>query len=163
MNVVLRAATIEDLEIIERWDTDPDVDSSGGDDDSYDWGLELCRQVAWREFLIAEVNSVPIGMVVLINALEEESHYWGSDAPADAWAIDIWIGESVNRSLGYGTQMMRLALDRCFGARGAGSVVIDPLETNLRAIEFYRRLGFEEVGPRRFGNDDCLVMSIDRL
>jgi aminoglycoside 6'-N-acetyltransferase len=58
--------------------------------------------------------------------------------------------------------MMQQALQRCFVDHGASSVLIDPLQTNHRAIKFYRRVGFRDVGPRRFENDDCLVMSITR-
>ena len=160
MSVTLRALTIEDSYLLKNWDLDEDVGYSGGDDDSYDWDYELPRNVDWREFLIAEVDAVPIGMIVLIDALREESHYWGQDAPVDSWAIDIWIGGQEHRSKGYGASMMKQALQRCFADHGASSVLIDPLQTNHRAIEFYRRVGFKEVGPRRFGSDDCLVMSI---
>jgi aminoglycoside 6'-N-acetyltransferase len=58
--------------------------------------------------------------------------------------------------------MMEEAFKLCFLKHGASSIVIDPLQSNQRAIAFYRRLGFKEVGPRRFGDDDCLVMSIGR-
>ena len=162
MSVVLRAATSSDSCQLKNWDLDEAVGYSGGDDDSYDWDYELPRNVDWREFLIAEVDAVPIGMIVLIHVLREESHYWGQDAPDDAWAIDIWIGDQKHRSKGYGTSMMQQALRKCFVNHGASSVLIDPLQTNHRAIKFYRRVGFRDVGPRRFENDDCLVMSITR-
>lgn len=160
MSIRLRPATIEDSPILKTWDFDADVGSSGGEDDNYDWDYELPRLVSWREFLIAEVDSCPIGMDVLIDALREESHYWGEDAPEDSWALDIWIGSEIHRSKGFGTQMMKKSLTRCFETHSASCVLIDPLQSNKRAIEFYRRLGFIDVGPRRFGNDDCLVMSI---
>jgi aminoglycoside 6'-N-acetyltransferase len=162
MSVVLRVATINDSCLLRKWDSDESVGYSGGEDDNYDWDYELPRIVTWREFLIAEVDSVPIGMVVLIDALREESHYWGHDLPRDAWAIDIWIGDQMNRSKGHGTLMMKQALQRCFAEYRASVVLIDPLRTNHRAIDFYRRVGFKEVGVRRFGSDDCLVMSITR-
>ena len=42
------------------------------------------------------------------------------------------------------------------------AVLIDPLERNVDARRFYRRMGFVDVGPRRFGSDDCMVMCIAR-
>jgi aminoglycoside 6'-N-acetyltransferase len=162
MSVILRAATIDDSYLLKNWDLDEAVEYSGGDDDSYDWDYELPGNVDWREFLIAEVDAVPIGMIVLIDALREESHYWGQDVPADSWAIDIWIGDQEHRSKGYGALMMQQALQRCFVNHGASLVLIDPLQSNHRAIKFYRRIGFTDVGPRRFENDDCLVMSMTR-
>jgi aminoglycoside 6'-N-acetyltransferase len=162
MSVILRAATIDDSYLLKNWDLDEAVEYSGGDDDSYDWDYELPRNVDWREFLIAEVDAVPIGMIVLIDALREESHYWGQDVPADSWAIDIWIGDQEHRSKGYGALMMQQALQRCFVNHGASLVLIDPLQSNHRAIKFYRRVGFTDVGPRQFENDDCLVMSMTR-
>jgi aminoglycoside 6'-N-acetyltransferase len=58
--------------------------------------------------------------------------------------------------------MMEEAFKLCFAKHGASSIVIDPLQSNERAITFYRRLGFTEVGPRRFGDDECLVMSFTK-
>lgn len=55
-----------------------------------------------------------------------------------------------------------LALDRCFRVPDVTAVVIDPLASNLAARRFYERLGFEEVGPRRFGEDDCVVYRMNR-
>ena len=58
--------------------------------------------------------------------------------------------------------MMTQAIERCFAAREVTAILIDPLATNTDAQRFYRRLGFEEVGPRRFGEDDCTVMRLAR-
>ena len=162
MAIALRGATADDVPTLKTWDLDEAVGYSGGEDDNYDWDYEIPRSVNWREFLIAEVDSVPIGMVVIIDALQEESHYWGDNAPQNSWAIDIWIGVEEFRSKGFGTEMMKKALERCFDNHDASCVLIDPLQSNHRAIAFYRRLGFREVEPRRFGNDDCLVMFIGR-
>jgi aminoglycoside 6'-N-acetyltransferase len=154
---------LDDVELLERWDDDPDVAASGGDDDWYDWPAELERgELPWREFLIAQEDGRPIGFVQLIDAAEEESHYWGNDVPAGAWAIDIWIGAPGDRGRGLGAEMMRLALARCFDTHGASEVLIDPLASNDRAIRFYERLGFEFVAARAFGGDDCRVYRYPR-
>ena len=52
--------------------------------------------------------------IQIIDPALEESHYWG-DVPENLRAIDIWIGEETDLGKGYGTQMMQLALARCFG------------------------------------------------
>jgi aminoglycoside 6'-N-acetyltransferase len=156
--IELRPVRLDDVEFLERWDEDPDVAASGGDDDWWDWPLELSRgELPWREMLIAEEDGRRVGFVQLIDAAEEESHYWGDDVPAGAWAIDIWIGTAGDRGRGLGTEMMRLALARCFDGHGASEVLIDPLASNGRAIRFYERLGFEFVEERDFGGDHCLV------
>ena len=49
-----------------------------------------------------------------------------------------------------------------FEQHGAEMVVIDPAVDNRRAIAFYERLGFERVGIREFGDDECLVMRLLR-
>ena len=158
--VTLRTAVASDVPVLMRWDEDPDVASSGGDDDDFDWAAEVPRDVDWREILIAEADGEAVGVLMLIDAAREETHYWGDVTDAGAWAIDIWIGEERHRSRGLGRQMMEGALARCFGEHGAPVVLIDPLESNTRAIRFYERMGFGHVGPRTFGGDRCRVMRI---
>lgn len=158
--VTLRRAVPADVALLEQWDADPDVASSGGDDDEFDWVTEVPRDVEWREILIGEAGGEPVGVVVLIDAAREETHYWGEVTDHGAWAIDIWIGEERHRSRGLGRQMMEGALARCFGEHAAPVVLIDPLESNTRAIRFYERLGFEHIGLRTFGEDRCAVMRI---
>jgi aminoglycoside 6'-N-acetyltransferase len=157
----LRKATPADLNLLRHWDTKAHVIAATGEDEPYDWASELPRDVPWREFLIAELDGVAIGIVQIIDPANEETHYWG-DIEKDLRAIDIWIGEESDLGRGYGTQMMGLALDRCFAEPAVKSVLIDPLASNVRAHRFYERLGFVAVERRTFGSDDCIVYRLAR-
>ena len=157
----LRLATPDDLALLQSWDRQPHVVAATGSDGVFDWKGELPHHVPWREFLIAEVDGRPIGMMQIIDAAEEETHYWGEAEP-NLRAIDIWIGEPGDLGKGYGTQMMRLALERCFADPKVTAVLIDPLASNTAAHRFYERLGFRAVERRTFGADDCIVYRLER-
>lgn len=58
--------------------------------------------------------------------------------------------------------MMRLAVANAFADPKIEAIIIDPLESNRRAIKFYERQGFSVVERRRFGDNDCPVMRFDR-
>lgn len=156
----LRFATSADLDLLQHWDEQPHVIASDPNDD-WHWDVELERAPDWREFLIAEMAGRPIGFMQIIDPAREDSHYWG-DVPANLRAIDIWIGEEIDLGKGYGTQMMRLAIARCFANPAVTAILIDPLANNTRAHRFYERLGFQFLEHRRFGDDDCLVYCLSR-
>lgn len=159
-NIQLRPAGIQDLALLQHWDTQPHVWDSDPDD-AWNWPEELNYYPEWREQLIAELDGRPIGFIQIIDPLLEESHYWG-DVPANLRAIDIWIGEVEELNKGYGTEMMSQALDRCFSHPEVTAVLIDPLAYNTAAIRFYERMGFEFVEARTFDEDDCLVYRMRR-
>jgi aminoglycoside 6'-N-acetyltransferase len=156
----LRTATLADAELLRHWDEQPHVIASDPNDE-WNWETELGRFPAWREQLIAEIDGRPLGFVQIIDAAHEESHYWG-DVPEGIRAIDIWIGEESDLGQGYGTEMMRLAITRCFAAPKVTAILIDPLASNTRAHRFYERLGFRFVERRHFGEDDCFVYRLGR-
>jgi aminoglycoside 6'-N-acetyltransferase len=160
MMLNLRSATSADLDLLQQWDEQPHVIDSDPNDD-WHWKIELDRTPEWREQLIAELDGRPIGYIQIIDPAPEESHYWG-DVPMNLRAIDIWIGEETDLGKGYGTQMMELALARCFADPLVTAVLIDPLVNNTRAHRFYQRLGFQVVDRRQFGEDDCLVHCLNR-
>ncbi len=159
--ILLRHAMPADLSVLRRWDEEPHVVASDPNDE-WNWETELTRSPDWREQLIAELDGRPIGFVQIIDPAREETRYWGDEVPAGLRAIDIWIGEADMLGKGHGTIMMNLALARCFADPTVTAVLIDPLANNVRALRFYERLGFRKVGPRRFGEDDCLVYRMDR-
>lgn len=158
--ILLRTATPNDLELLQHWDQQPHVIASDPDDD-WQWETELNRRPPWREQLIAELQSRPIGFIQIIDPALEESHYWG-DVASGLRAIDIWIGEANDLGKGFGTEMMRLALARCFSAPEVHAVIVDPLNTNTRAHRFHERLGFQRTDRRNLGGSDCLVFRLNR-
>lgn len=168
MAVSLRPARLADAALLEAWDLEPHVIACTTDDpnatvafDGMDWAEELRRPTPHFQHLIAEAEGRPIGAMLIIDPHLEPTHYWG-DIEAGLRAIDIWIGppEALNR--GFGSEMMRQALARCFADPAVTAIVIDPLNSNVAAHRFYRRLGFEAVGRRMFGDDDCLVHRLSR-
>jgi len=157
----MRLAEPSDLAILRHWDTQPHVVANMGADDAEDWETELGRRPDWREWWIAEADDRPIGIVQIIDPAGEETRYWG-DIAVGFRAIDIWIGEAAYVGRGFGTRMMRFALDRCFADPSVTAVLIDPMAANVRGRRFYERLGFRFVERRTFGDDDCAVYRLDR-
>src|SRR5690606_1270388 len=149
-----------DLELLNRWDEQPHVIDADPNDD-WGWAAELARDPEWREFLIAELDGRPIGFVQSIDPYLEDTHYWG-DCPQNLRALDIWIGDAADLGQGHGTEMMRLALERCFAEPTVDAVLLDPLVSNVRAQRFYERLGFAFVEHRHFGDDHCAVYRLER-
>lgn len=158
--VFLRPAGQQDVVLLNHWDTLEHVVESDPNDD-WNWEVELGRDLFWREQLLAEVDGKAIGFIQIIDPYFEETHYWGP-VSQNIRAIDIWIGEKEYLGKGYGTQMMTIAIARCFASPAVSSILIDPLANNTRAHRFYERLGFQFVERRRFGEDDCFVYELTR-
>lgn len=156
----LRQATIDDVTILKHWDNQQHVIDSDPDDD-WNWEFELTRTPDWREQLIAELDGRPIGFVQIINPAQEDTHYWGGISEGFR-AIDIWIGSESDLGKGYGTEIMQQSLARCFSNQEVTSVLIDPLVSNLRAINFYEQMGFEYMEDRRFADSNCKVYCFRR-
>lgn len=166
--VLLRPAMPSDAPTLKEWDREPHVIRCTTDDsdatvarDAGDWEAELAASTPHWEHLIAEADGRPVGALLIIDPLLEPTHYWGKVEP-NLRALDIWIGPAEALGRGYGTAMMTQALARCFADPAVRAVVIDPLASNTDAHRFYQRLGFHVVGPRTFGEDDCLIHRLDR-
>ncbi len=157
----LRNATTQDILLLKHWDTKAHVMAASGEGDSFDWENEIPRKVSWRRILMAENEEGVIGVIIIIDPKEEETHYWGN-IESDLLALDIWIGEEEHLHKGYGTQMMNLALDECFQNPHVRAVLVDPLVSNTKALKFYERLGFTRVDRRMFGSDDCFVYRLEK-
>lgn len=166
--VRLRPAVAGDAVLLRAWDAQPHVirattdrhDAERAFADS-DWDEELAAQSDVFRYFIAELDGRPIGAMLVIDPAREPSHYWGVIEP-DLRAIDIWIGEPDALGQGHGSDMMAQMIEACFAEPEVGAIVIDPLASNARAHRFYQRLGFEVVGRRLFGEDDCLVHRLVR-
>ena len=139
----------------------PHVFPSLGTDQPWDWPREV--EASWQEVWIIDLSATtkPIGVVVVLDAATDPSGYWGEVSPGTC-AIDIWISDASQLRKGYGTVMMKHAIDRCFHVHNAHTILIDPLAENDGAISFYQHLGFEVIGPRTFGADECIVLRLRR-
>jgi aminoglycoside 6'-N-acetyltransferase len=157
--IVLRAATQQDVPLLEMWDEDPVVAASDPNDD-WDWAQDTLVAEG-LENLIAEWNGRAIGFVQITDLVCDASRYWGPAQPGYK-AIDIWIGEANMRGRGHGRTMMHLALERCFADPSIHTVLIDPIETNQEASVFYQKLGFTFLERRVFGRDTCAVHQLTR-
>jgi aminoglycoside 6'-N-acetyltransferase len=158
--IKLRPATIDDLEVLRYWDTKQHVIDCDPDDD-WNWEVELTRNPEWREQLMAELNKKPLGFIQIIDPYLEETHYWG-EIERNKRAIDIWIGEEENLNKGYGSQMMKLTIERCFENPKVDGILIDPLKSNIKAHRFYERLGFVFIEERSFDETICYVYELKR-
>lgn len=158
--ITLRHATPADLALLRHWDEQEHVIDSDPNDD-WNWETELQKTPDWREFLIAEADERSIGFVQIIDPELEETHYWGN-VPSGLRALDIWIGEKDDLGKGYGTVMMRLAIERCFKSPEVTAILIDPLISNTDAHRFYERMGFVFLREERFGEDECKVYELSR-
>lgn len=159
-SVALRPASISDLDTLRRWDEQPHVIAADPNDD-WNWETELARRPTWREHLVAMLDERPIGFVQIIDPAAEESNYWETDEPG-LRAVDIWIGEPDCLGRGFGTEIMRQVIARCFSDSDVHTILLDPLASNTDAHRFYRRLGFAAQERRCFGEDDCLVFRLKR-
>jgi aminoglycoside 6'-N-acetyltransferase len=160
-DVRLRTSTLADLNLLKAWDAKHHVRAATGPDGFLDWEAELQRSVPWRELWTAESDGRSIAALQIIDPALEETHYWGDIEP-NLRALDIWIGEEADLGRGYGTAIMRLALQHCFADPMVAAVLLDPLVANEGAQRFYERLGFKRVERRMFGNDDCYVYRLER-
>ena len=141
-NIHLRPATIDDLPLLLKWDEEPHVIESDPNDD-WQWETELLRSPEWREQLVAEINGIPIGFVQIIDPALEEDHYWG-DAPNHLRAIDIWLGNAEDLGKGYGTEIMKQAINKCFSNPNVTAILIDPIVLLMSSVRL-RTLSTELV------------------
>jgi aminoglycoside 6'-N-acetyltransferase len=158
--ISFRPASINDLKLLKHWDRQPHVISANPNDD-WEWETELLTNPDWREQLIAELDGRPVGFVQIIDPAREETRYWGN-IEAGYRAIDIWIGEADDLGKGYGSTMMKIAIERCFSNPAVHTILIDPLASNTKVHRFYEKLGFQFVEERVFGNDRCSVYQLNR-
>lgn len=155
-----RKALPFDQPMLEHWSEQPHLKGTGVDED-WEWEESLAEDPSWREQLIAEMDGVPIGFVQIIDPYEEETKYWGEVEP-HLRAMDIWIGEEANIGKGYGTTMMRMAIEKCFSPPEVKAILVDPMASNTKSHRFYERLGFEFQVPRTMHGAEVMIYRLER-
>lgn len=156
----LRPATRTDVPLLEAWDDEPHVAASDPDDD-WGWDRMIEGALPGLDNYIAEAEGRPIGVVQILDTHPDASRYWG-ETGLGIRAIDIWIGPRNALGRGFGTQMMRRALEICFADPDVRMVLVDPLASNADAIRFYQRIGFSFLENRMFDDALCAVHQLLR-
>jgi len=80
---------------------------------------------------------------------------WLVELPRDAAGVDLFIGEPDRLGKGIGTAVLRAFVSDLF-SRGTPMIVIDPDETNARAVRAYEKAGFTPFG--RYDNKDGVTL-----
>ncbi|WNJ19025.1 GNAT family N-acetyltransferase [Pontibacter sp. G13] len=157
-----RTPDIDDLEMLRAWDREPHVIASDPHETEIWEPEELTEFEDWRVMWIVEdPDGIPFGFLQIIDPQKEPEQYWG-DLPEGIRTLDIWIGPPEYLGKGYGTQMMKHAFRWCFQFPEVQEIWIDPVSSNVDAIRFYRRVGFEFVERKMLGKDLCDIHRFSR-
>jgi aminoglycoside 6'-N-acetyltransferase len=151
MPYTFRPVTADDLPMLRRWLTTPEVVRWWGD--------------PAREAALLEEDLHEPAMVMRMVSFDGRCFAYAQDYDVNTWpqahlrhlppgsrAIDAFIGKPDMIGCGHGAAFMRLLARRLMD-EGAPKVVIDPAADNLRARRAYARAGFsgEDVVPSDAG------------
>jgi RimJ/RimL family protein N-acetyltransferase len=145
--VILRAVEEEDLPTMARWSNDLEIEVLGGGDPPTPKSVDRIKADHERRqkespddinFAI-EADSKLIGMIGLFRF----------DLTARTCELGIVIGEREYWGRGYGQDAIRTVVDYGFRHRNLQRVWLTTTETNLRALNAYKRCGFVEEGRLR--------------
>lgn len=115
---------------------------------------------ATRPFIFL-LDGVPTGYIQswfvgdAVEGGDAEEAPWLLDLPSDAIGVDLFVGRPELLGKGIGTAVLRAFLAKLF-AEGVRTIVIDPDETNGRAVRAYEKAGF--IAYDRFRNDNGVTL-----
>lgn len=143
--IVFRGVDIErDVDQLQVWLADPDVQPW------YDEG-ELTRKRLLAKFapephmrrFIFSIDDIPAGYLQAYRLSDEPEYMEQLDQTEDAGAMDLFIGNEAFRNSGWGTHILRAALERViFGEMDCDLAMIAPDPENARAVASYERAGY---------------------
>lgn len=118
-----------------------------------------------RAFLF-HLDGQPTGYIQVWRIADARVEPWLSDAPwvmdlpDDAVGVDLSIGPPDLLSRGLGSRVLR-AFVALLRSEGHDTIIIDPDETNLRAIRAYWKAGFRPIATLAGRTGDCLLMRLE--
>ena len=128
--VRLRPATLDDLPAFTRWYTDPEFRHyMGSGNDTFSWLRS--PQSDQVNFSVEAKDGTLTGLVFVTDIRTVNRH---------CELGVVAIGEPDARDKGYGTEMLELILDFCFGEMGMHQVHVRTAEFNERARHVYAKL-----------------------
>ena len=144
--IILRTIEKRDIAKIKDWNYGPqiaDVYSSRfpiSDKEQYNWFHRQRKDSFKKKFMIqTKRGKRPVGLLGLMDI----------DQLNKCCEIGILIGEKNYSGKGYAQDAMKAVLDFLFTQMNFNCVYLYVFETNTRAIEFFRKLGFKKDGVLR--------------
>jgi RimJ/RimL family protein N-acetyltransferase len=146
----LRAIERDDVAVVHRWLNDPAGMRGWGWSAAARSLIDVAREVeGWIALeaalghpaaLVGETLSrEPVGLIV-----------FRADRPeARAVELSLLVGDPANWGKGYGTDLLRSALDASFGGWGMHRIGVRVDEANDKALALYQRFGFKLEGRLR--------------
>jgi diamine N-acetyltransferase len=151
----IRYGTTDDATMLAELGAQTFLDTFAKDNTAEDMALHLRRsfspEIQFQElagaetvFLIAEVDGVPVGYAqLLLNSLDESINRTKPLEIRRIYASQEFLGKGV------GKELMQAAISEA-RQRDCDSVWLGVWEQNQRAINFYKKWGFQEVGSHIF-------------
>ncbi|MGB2896128.1 MAG: GNAT family protein [Anaerolineales bacterium] len=145
----LRAVEREDLPRFVKWFDDPEVRAGI----SLFMPLSLAEEEDWYEGMLKK-DPIEHTLSIDVHKGETWTHIGGCglfdlEPQSRRMELGVIIGERSSWDQGIGTDVVRTLLRHAFETLNLNRVVLQVYETNLRAIQVYKKIGFIEEGRLR--------------
>lgn len=137
-----RKATLGDLPLLAKWQSNPHVRAWWDSDQPYDAEDLADSRVA--RFIVSTAGR-PFAFMQDYNVHGWEDHHFAG-LPKGSRGIDQFIGDPEMIGVGHGSAFIGARMRALFDA-GVPVIGTDPHPANERAIAVYKKLGFEPSGP----------------
>lgn len=139
---LFRKATLDDLTLLRRWQSNSHVIEWWDDDEPFDEDdINDCRVERW----VVSIGVHPFAFMQDYTVHGWKNHHF-SELPNGSRGIDQYIGDPSMIGKGHGTALIGARMQVLFD-QGAPVIATDPHPNNERAIAVYKKLGFESSGP----------------
>lgn len=137
-----RRVTLDDLDMLMGWQSNPHVREWWGSDEPYDEeDLADPRVARW----IVSNAGRPFAFMQDYTVHGWEDHHFAF-LPEGSRGIDQYIGDPEMVGVGHGSAFISARMQALF-EEGAPVIATDPHPDNARAIAVYKKLGFAPSGP----------------
>lgn len=145
----LRAVEREDLPRFVEWFHDPEVRA----EISLFMPMSLAEEEHWYEGMLKQ-DPIEHSLSIDVHQGEAWTHVGGCglfdfEPQSRRMELGIIIGEKSAWDQGFGTDVARTLLRHAFDTLNLNRVVLRVFETNLRAMQVYKKIGFVEEGRLR--------------
>ena len=146
-SMYLRPVVLKDASIIRKWHNDPElmILARAGEKETTlkleKEEIKTARKSSNQAYhiILTKSDNMPIGFL-RFNFIDKSS--------GNVW-LRMMIGEKQSQGKGYAREALHHYLKWMFGTLGIHRITIECYSTNLRAIKFFKKIGFKKEGILR--------------